>query len=73
MTSWITNFFLTSTQNSHLLNTNVHSSTSLPQFQEHGVDKELVRWPRQEEKKVVSSAEEHKEAARPPYLYVSRQ
>ena len=72
MSSWITSFF-TPTQDSHLLNTDGHSSTSLPRFKEHGVDKELARWPRQEEKKLVPLAEEEKEAARPPYIYVSRQ
>lgn len=72
MTSWITGFF-TPAQDSHLLTTNGHSSTTLPQFQEHGVDKELVRRPRQEEKNVVPLAEEGKEASRPPYIYVSWQ
>ena len=73
MNSWtITNFF-TSTQAAHPLTTHGHSPTS-PQVQEHGVDdKEQVRRPRQEEEKFAQLAEESKEAARPPYLYVSGQ
>lgn len=67
MTSWITSFF-SPTQNSHLLTTNDHSSTSL-----HGVEKELAPRPRQEEKKSAQLAEEEREASRPPYIYVSGQ
>lgn len=72
MTSWITSFF-TPTQDSCLIATNGHNSTSLPRFQEHGADEELVRRPRREEKNFVPLAEEDEEAARPPYLYVSEQ